>query len=356
MIGHIRNYYRKVPVSVKKGLILALITFITFDLIFFGGIKSACQSLSDNARSRKRNYKYSQLPGRPKKKLKIAILTYYSNDRYGNELRQLTWTNKQKYAADHGYDVFDINSIPSMAARLVEEREKMHNFFFYKYLAIAEAFKGLMSSKRYDYVVWSDPDAIYLNYSKRYEDIIDERFDVIVTTGPPNHPQWGLVVNTGGFIVKNSEFGARFLEEVLYMSQNHCGEFLLENPEAGSPLNGWLQVCGADGAYWLSDQGIIQALFSFKKSDYKCHIKKTWMRAFNSEFPWYGQGDLAVHFPGRGLEEKKKLIKAFVHHLDVSTGKLRKGVDESLKSDHSLTADLIQLEQKYQQHNSVCAN
>lgn len=231
----------------------------------------------------------------------------------------------------------------------------MHNFFFYKYLAALEAFKGTISAKKYDYVFWVDPDSMFLNYSKRIEDIIDERFDVIVTVGPPKHPQWSLVVNTGSFIVKNSEFGQRFLEDVLYMSQNHCGEFLLENPEAGEPINGWLQVCNADGAYWLNDQGIVQALFSFKKAEYKCHIKKTWMRAFNAEFPWYGEGDLVVHFPGRGLEDKKRLVKAFEHHTNFENGKLKKRYDEVLKNDSSMTSDLCELEAIYEEHNRVCS-
>jgi len=356
MIGHVRNWWRGVPLSVKKGLIISLVSLILLDLVFIGSLSSGISRISDKAATSRLNFKYSRLPGRPKHKLKIALLTYYSGDRYGNELRQLTWSNKQKYAAKHGYDIFDINSIPSVAARVTDEREKMHNFFFYKYLAAAEAFKGTISNKRYDYIVWTDPDALFLNFSKRLEDIIDERFDVQVTTGPPSHPQWGMIVNTGSFIVKNSLFGNKFLDDVLYMSQTHCGEFLLENPGAGEPLNGWLQVCNADGAYWLNDQGIVQALFTFKKADYKCRIKKTWMRAFNSEFPWYGQGDLAVHFPGRGLEDKKRLIKAFEHHSNVSTGKLKKGYDEILKSDACLTADLIQLEDNYEQHNPVCAN
>lgn len=341
--------------TVRKALLASVVALLVLDLVWFGCLSSGCRRMSEKAAAQSLNYKYSKLQGRPKRRLKIAILTYYSNDRYGNELRQLTWQNKQKYAAEHGYDIFDINSIPTMTSRIVEEREKMHNFFFYKYLAVSEAFKGTLSNKHYDYVIWNDPDSIYLNYAKRYEDIIDERFDVIVTTGPPSHPQWGLVVNTGGFIVKNSEFGHKFLEDVLYMSQNHCGEFLLENPSAGEPLNGWLQVCTADGAYWLSDQGIVQALFSFKRADYKCHIKKTWMRAFNSEFPWYGEGDLAIHFPGRGLEEKRRLIKAFEHNTNFSTGKLKPGHDESLKSDKCLTSDLVELEQAYLIHNSVCA-
>ena len=31
--------------------------------------------------------------------------------------------------------------------------------------------------------------------------------------------------------------------------------------------------------------------------------------AFNSDYPWYRNGDLIVHFPGKGGEERADLMK-----------------------------------------------
>ncbi len=313
--------------------------------------------MSDSYKCQSLNRKYAKLPGRPKTKLKILILTYYANDTYGNEIRQLTWANKQKYANSHGYDIIDAGMVPEFVSKINDEKSKMHNYFFYKYLTMLEVFKGsLGNNKSYDYIFWADPDALFLNHSKRIEDIIDERYDVIVTTGPPSHPQWGLVVNTGAFIVKNSELGKLFLGDVVFMSQNHCGEFLVTYPAASEALNGWLQVCNADGAYWLSDAGMVQALLSFTEAEYKCFIKKTWMRAFNSEFPWYGEGDLAVHFPGRGINDKKKLLRAFLQFTNFKNGTLKKGYEQILKSDKCLTSDLAELDFIFDPHNPICTS
>lgn len=352
MIGRLKMITRRIPPVIKRCTLVALLIWLVTDLLWIGGLASLFHR-ADNIRL---NYKYSKLPGRPKGQRRIAILTYYSNDAYGTDLRKLTWPNKQKYASAHGYDIYDINSIPDLAARIQDQKSNMHNYFFYKYLSISDAIQGKFNNgKKYDYIIWNDPDALFLNHSRRYEDIIDERFDVTFTTGPPSHPQWGLIVNTGGFIVKNSEFSKGFLEDVLQMSRQHCGEFILENPSAGSALNGWLQVCNSDGGYWLGDQGIVQALFSFKPAEYKCHFKKTWFRAFNSEFPWYGEGDLAVHFPGRALKEKKRLIKALCKFTNFSTGKISKKAIDLIKHETCLTSDLDTIERLYDSQNPTCS-
>lgn len=350
MLARLHALSRRTPLWLKRSLVGAAVLLAAFDLLAFGCMSAAL----DRLRSCNTNYKYSQLPGRPASRPAIAIITYYSPDAFGSDLRKLIWSNKQQYAAFRGYDVHDISALPVVADRIAGQKDRMHNFFYYKYAAALAMLNGEAGGRHYDYVLWSDPDALFLNYSKRLEDIIDERFDVLVTTAPPDHPQWGLIVNTGAFIVKNSAFGRAFLEDVLEMSQRHCGEFLLENPAAGSPVNGWLQVCNADGGYWLSDQGIVQALLSFAKPEYRCHIKKTWFRAFNSEFPWFGEGDLAVHFPGRSLDDKKRLIKAFLKFTDTGTGRVHRRAGDLLKSDESLTADLTVLEAQFAPHNPVC--
>lgn len=347
--------------NAKKGIVLTVLSFLILDALFFGFFAHFLNNIVESAGGPtiiNRNAKYAMLPGRPAKgkRCSIAILTSFPTDGYGQELRKLTWSNKQKYAAQHGYDIYDINTIPSIMEKIDASREKMHNFYYWKYVAISEMIKGGTASggKQYDWVVWVDSDAIFLNFSKRYEDIIDERYDVIVTTGPPDHPKWGNIINAGSLIVRNSEFGQTFLSDILNMSQSHCGEFLIENPEAGVAINGWIQVCNPDGSYWLADQGIILALYTYKSSEYKCHFKKTWFRAFNSEFPWYGPGDLMVHFPGRNLEDRRRLIKAFNKFTNFRNGIVDNRYTDILDADDTLTSDLVELEQIYGEVNPVC--
>lgn len=344
--------FRSVPSSAKKASLLAVVLFFVMDIAFFGGIKSAMTG----AETYSANYKYSLLPGRPKRKLRIAVVTHHSGDAYGYELNKLTYENKKQYCDQHGYDLYDANAVPAIKAKIEELKPSMKNFFFFKYAAMFEVIQGgeATQGKQYDYVVWSDADSIYLNFGKRYEDIIDERYDAIVTIGAPDHPQWKDIVNCGSLIVRNTEFGHTFLNDVLHYSQRSCQEFVDEYPEARTPINGWLQVCSPEGHYWLSDQGIVQALFTFKSPSYRCHVKKTWFRTMNSEFPWYNDGDMVVHFPGRRMDDRKKIIKAFFKFANFRNGKVNRKYTDILDTDDAMTSDLVQLEGLYEYINPVC--
>jgi hypothetical protein len=350
---------KSIPPQAKRLFLLFALVFFIIDALFFGLISRGFSRLTHTVGSpsfQGRTHLYSSLPGRPRAPQRIAIVTHYSPDGYGQELRRLTWGNKKKYAQARGYDIYDAETNPVIKAKLGSVREKMHNFYFFKYLAVQELLGGgeATGGKQYDWVVWVDADAIFLNFGKRFEDIIDERFDVIVTAGPPDNPTWNGVVNAGSFMVRNSEFSQTFLEDVMSMSQSHCGEFVIEYPEAGTAVNGWLQVCNPDGGYWLSDQGILIALYMFKPAEYRCHFKKLWFRAFSSEFPWYGPGDLAVHFPGRSMEDRRRLIKAFTKFSDFKTGAVEYKFTDILDPDDSITSDLVELEDFYKEVNPTC--
>lgn len=354
--GRITNGF---PVQARRLLLLFGLALLITDALFFGFIGRMFSGFHHQISGKSfqgRVHLYSTLPGRPKAKPKIAIVTHYSPDAYGQELRRLTWKNKQDYARTRGYDIYDAEANSVIKAKIDSVRDKMQNFYYFKYVAVQELLNGgeATEGKQYDWVVWTDADSIFLNHGKRFEDLVDERFDVIVTAGPPDNPTWKGVVNAGSFMVKNSEFSQIFLEDVLQMSQGHCGEFVIEYPDAGTALNGWLQVCNPDGGYWLSDQGIIIALYTYKPADYRCHFKKTWFRAFSSEFPWYGPGDLAVHFPGKSMDDRRKLIKAFTKFSNFKTGAVEYKFTDLLDPDDSITSDLVELEVFYQEMNPVC--
>lgn len=352
MITHPPSHY-------KRWVILGILIFFILDAFFFGFIG---HYLLGSGRGKRvgllqgRTHLYSRLPGRPKTHLNIAIVTHYSSDNYGQELRRATWSNKKKYAEAHGYDIYDAEANSKIKAKIDAAKDNMKNRYYFKYIALHEVLAGgdATNNKRYDWVIWQDADAIFLNYGKRFEDVIDERFDIIVTAGPPNNPTWKNIVDAGSFLVKNSDFGTTFLEDVLQMSQNHCGGFVIEHPEAGNALNGWLHVCNSDGEYWLSDQGIIIALYMYKPEGYRCHFKKTWFRAFSSQFPWYGPGDLVVHFPGRSVEDRRKLIKAFGKFTNFHNGVVELRYTDLLDSDDSITSDLVELEELYKESNPTC--
>lgn len=344
--------WRSIPSSYKKAGVLVVVVLLLSDLLFFGCIGG----VFERAEVAQVNYKYSHLPGRPRRKLRIAIVTHHSGDAYGYALSKLTLENKRQYAKKHGYDLYDASSNKFIADKIQEEKSQMRNFFFFKYRAMLEILKGgeATGGKEYDWVIWSDADSIYLNMGKRYEDIIDERFDAILTIGAPDHPQWRDIVNAGSLMVRGTEWGMQFLDDVLDLSRKHCMEFVEQYPEAKTPINGWLQVCSQEGHFWLSDQGILQSLFFFREAHYKCHVKKTWFRVMNSEFPWYGDGDLVVHFPGRHIDERKRLIKAFFKYANFKTGKVNRKYTDLLDIDDAMTNDLVQLEELYEDVNPTC--
>jgi len=339
-------------VTYKKAAILVVFILILSDLLFIGTLNS----LFTGANVYKENYRYSQLPGRPSKRLRIAVVTHHSADAYGYQLDKLTHANKKKYCDLHGYDLYDANAVKAISSKIAEEKASMRNFYFFKYRAMMEVLQGgeATGGKEYDWVVWSDADSIYLNMGKRYEDIIDERFDSIVTVGAPDHPQWRDIVNAGSLMIRNSEWGLQFLDDILQLSKANCNEFLQAYPEARTPINGWMQVCSPEGHFWLSDQGILQALFTFRESHYKCHVKKTWFRVMNSEFPWYNDGDLVVHFPGRQLDERKKIIKAFFKYANFKNGKVNRQYTDLLDIDEAMTNDLVKIEELYEDVNPTC--
>lgn len=347
--------------NAKKTILLVVLLLLIVDALFMGFFNRQVSRVVERMGGPSlinQNARYSGLPGRSGMVApKVAIVTYFFNDKAGADLRRLSWAIQQKYAAHHGYDIYDGGVVPVIQDRLDGMREKMHNFFYFKYVTTLEILRGgeATGGKSYDWVIWIDPDSIYLNHGKRYEDVLDQRFDVIFTVGPPDNPQWTNVVNAGSFAVRNSDFGRIFLEDVISMSQNHCGEFLIENPEASAPVNGWIQLCNPDGSYWLSDQGILMALYLYKQPEYRCHFKKTWFRAFSSEFPWYNDGDLMVHFPGRSLEDRRRLIKAFTKFSNFNTGKVDRRYTDTLDTEDTLTNDLIELEGLYRDSNPICS-
>jgi hypothetical protein len=165
---------------------------------------------------------------------------------------------------------------------------------------------------------------MFLNHSKSLQDAgaFDDQFDFIVTVGHPMDWHWGKLVNTGHFLAKSTPWTRRFLDEMWSLLPG-AGKSC---PSRIYPLmNGWLDGCSGDGtgmSFWLGDQGVFHATArsSLIPTDHLCHIKWVNMRDMNSEVPWYDDGDLVVHLPGRGNSERHKVFEAFNQRTDFDTG------------------------------------
>ena len=211
---------------------------------------------------------------------------------------------------------------------------KIINKRYFKFLGMIETLRN----QNYDWIMWLDADTLILNHSKNLDTAMDDRYDVVLTSGPPDEKRWKNIVNSGAFLVKNSKFGIEFLHDIMTWSGKNCNEFMGLYPQAKIPINGWLRACNPKtGRFWLNDQGVVQAVFYFKEPQYKCHIKQVHFQHFNSEYPWVVEKDMIVHLPGRKHANRKEIINIFLKNADFETGKIAKSAQLSfVKLQHTL--------------------
>jgi hypothetical protein len=123
--------------------------------------------------------------------MKIAIVSLYTDEI--NEIVSLTAANQKAYATKWGYEYY-----------LFKGRLSDRHPAWDKILAT----KNLLKS--YDWVLWIDSDAIFVNFAKRLESYIKpDKWGVF---GPDPNPN--IYVNTGVFLIKNCEWGHTMLDNV----------------------------------------------------------------------------------------------------------------------------------------------
>ncbi|KAJ3353935.1 hypothetical protein HDU83_006140 [Entophlyctis luteolus] len=226
-------------------------------------------------------------------------------------LANVTFPNKRDYARRHGYDFINYaewnSTLPSNISDLP--------VYFNKYKAILD-----MLEVGYDWVLWSDSDSIFMNFSTPILDFADNRFDVIAPTAEPANSIFHGVPNTGHILVKNSAWSKTYFNYLLRQVTEPCDRLPV--------LNGWLSYCNyypgssTFDQFWLTDQGLMGYSWQRWGSDVECHVKKVAFGQFNSEFPWYQEGETVIHFPGRENPQRIKMLGDLLSMLDVETGLL----------------------------------
>lgn len=181
---------------------------------------------------------------------RIAIVTMYFGS--AAALKPFTYQNKLEYARRHGYIFLDASEDPFLIAAW-ETEEVKRNILQSKFFVL----QHYLASGKYDWLFWSDSDAMFLNRSKSLHDagVVDDRFDMTVSVGSAFDFHWGKVVNTGHFSLRASGWGRRFAEQAWFDYRPHSGAQCPPNPFG--PLNNWLGVCSGAGEqlnYWLGDQ------------------------------------------------------------------------------------------------------
>jgi len=201
---------------------------------------------------------------------KIAVVTLYTDNI--RELAELTYNSKKNYCNTWGYDLI------SECGTLDSERPPAWS----KILLL----RKLLDS--YDWLYWIDADALIMNPETRLEDIIDDRYSMIVAKLESEDLFGSLHLNTGSFLIRSDDAGKKLLDTIY--RQHEFTEHLC-----------WEQQAFID--LYVKNQWVRDIV----KVEYDC-------RRFNSSAAVYDKGDFVFHAvgPARTLSGKMNLINKII--------------------------------------------
>lgn len=167
---------------------------------------------------------------------------------------------------------------------------------------------NIFELKVFDWVLWTDSDAVILNQEIKIEDLIDNDFDLLITEDCFSY-------NTGVFLIKNTKASKDFLNECI-KREHHVGHpwedqaALIEVLESDTPI--------------VAVKTLPQrSLNSYPKQE----DRGGWFTSVNAkEYYWdskkakdgeYEDGDFIIHFAGFSEEEKSKSISKLLRKKNI---------------------------------------
>lgn len=209
----------------------------------------------------------------------IAVITIAAGAEYRQAV-SLGLENKKKYCELHGYDfivreeALDPSRPPSWSKILLMDE--------------------LMATTSYKWIFWTDADSLIMNSAIRLEDLIDERYNMVITVDFNS-------ICAGEFFMKNCDWSRQFLK-IIY-GHTEC------------ITHRWWEQCGM-----IQELGVNPSHYAFIKL-----LPQRLMNSFPREiFPncglkeIYQPGDFIFHFagtdfhfPGRGLEVLSGLMQKY---------------------------------------------
>jgi hypothetical protein len=201
---------------------------------------------------------------------KIAIVGVH--DEFYNKIGKYAFINKTIYAEKHGYDIF--NYLGTL--------NKFKNIHWSKLIAIKKHLKD------YDWIFWSDSDALITNLEIKLENLIDDNYNLIITRDCLGN------INSGNFLIRNSSWSKKFILD-------------------------WLLPKQEDFIIGLNDNGVLINLI--KKSDeIKKNVKILPPKCMNSYLKCpiqylidgeFEHGDFILHFVGSDYETREKNMQKY---------------------------------------------
>ncbi len=175
----------------------------------------------------------------------IAVVTVAIGDEY-QRIVSPSIENKREYCKKHGYDFFCLEHSLDPSRHPAWSKIKI--------------IEEVLSTGIYEWIFWSDADALFMNFAVKLEELIDDKYDFILNRDEND-------LNSGHFYLKNTDWSRNFLVEVYNQTQ-------------------FIYIYGGNNSYYrlLKDQQ---------------RMKKTKVipsRLMNSYPINYKDGDFIIHF------------------------------------------------------------
>lgn len=232
----------------------------------------------------------TRFPFRPLPSDSIALVTCYAGS--AAYLRTLTWPNKVSYAKKHKISIIDATSMykqysnelsalaspsPQLDANDVKELQSTLQLF-----AKLKIFQQVLH--KYEWIVWTDADAIFLNFSRSIRDYIDPSYDVIIPAAPPHSARWRFTFNTGQLILRNKPWVHALLQVAWDLRGATCDPAINHSVV----YNDWFTVCLQERCCLLGEQSALMVAMA-RCSDCRRRTKLVGFRDFNTFFPFWGE-------------------------------------------------------------------
>jgi hypothetical protein len=222
--------------------------------------------------------------------MRVAVAQFYTkNVSYGKFSESIN----KKYCEDNGY-YYLIEDNTEKITELTEDR----SFTWVKPKFLLE----ILERKEHDYILFLDIDAIVCDNSRRIEEFIDEKYDIVATEDYSHHS----LMNAGVLLIKNSEWSRQFMKDWW-----DSGNFLrgVDAPElnCNNEEPGYFK-----GALW-HDQTCLTYLYKQNRKD---HIKIIPYRDMN----WreYKEGNFIFHAFAYGSLKNRKLDTAYYEIFNIT--------------------------------------
>lgn len=230
---------------------------------------------------------------------RIALITFISNTKnahisedyhpYSKTVKFGT-RSKKLYCQKHGYDfIIGSKKIYECDGHLAPNKDKLA-IHWMKVPMLARFLP------KYDWVVWTDADSIFLNPKISLESLLDDSYDVLFGTFSLADQARG----TGHIFVKNTQWSRTFLNEWWsYSEEKKEGQWDLER---------------------LND------MLGSKSLEYMKHLKSLPTKLTDLSAAEYKSGDFIVHFYSYHGKDLYKIFKVFEKRYGHIIGNLEKEV------------------------------